>query len=91
MENKLNKILGLEGYSVYPAFTNYQLTNHFHGKERVKKSLLTPYSVPTIISGIIKIFKMKKASIQAELKPFKWARMDLNHRPSDYESDALTN
>ena len=44
-----------------------------------------------IISGIIKSLKIKKASIQTELKLFEWAQMDLNHRPSDYESDALTN
>jgi len=25
------------------------------------------------------------------LELLKWAQMDLNHRPSDYESDALTN
>ena len=71
------------------------LTNHIN--QPIKKGLYLQ-NVGTksvhflyIISGIIKIFKIKKASIQAELKLFKWAQMDLNHRPSDYESDALTN
>jgi hypothetical protein len=32
--------------------------------------------------------KMRKQIVSAF---FKWAQMDLNHRPSDYESDALTN
>ena len=50
-------------------------------------SLLSPYS----ISRIPFWFKMKKASKHLILKLFLWAQMDLNHRPSDYESDALTN
>ena len=34
---------------------------------------------------------IKKPQIYLEFKVLLWARMGLNHRPSDYESDALTN
>ena len=50
-------------------------------------SLLSPY----LVSGINFGLKQKKASKQFVLKLSLWAQMDLNHRPSDYESDALTN
>lgn len=33
----------------------------------------------------------KKTLKQAVSRVLVWAQMDLNHRPSDYESDALTN
>ena len=52
-----------------------------------KKSLLTPYSVSGIPSG----FKNKKPRKRYAFEVSMWAQMDLNHRPSDYESDALTN
>ena len=51
------------------------------------KSLLTPY----LVSGNNFRLKRKKAPKQFVLKLSSWAQMDLNHRPSDYESDALTN
>lgn len=37
------------------------------------------------------MLKNKKPSKQAVSRVLMWAQMDLNHRPSDYESDALTN
>lgn len=52
-----------------------------------KKSLLNPYQV----SEIPFLFKNKKPQKQIVFEDSKWAQMDLNHRPSDYESDALTN
>ena len=52
-----------------------------------EKSLPTPYS----ISGIPFGFKNEKPRKQIVFEVLMWAQMDLNHRPSDYESDALTN
>ena len=43
------------------------------------------------IIGMSKKSENKKASKQSALKLFEWAQMDLNHRPADYESAALTN
>ena len=47
-----------------------------------------PLTMPTIIQSnelILDYFQLTKNAI------FLWAQMDSNHRPSDYESDALTN
>ncbi len=56
-------------------------------KKSLQKSLHSRYTV----SGNIFSLKLKKPLKQFVLRVFKWAQMDLNHRPSDYESDALTN
>jgi len=48
-------------------------------------SLPTPYSISRNNFGL----KLKKAPKQFVLKLFKWAQMDLNHRPSDYETEGL--
>lgn len=56
-------------------------------KMSLQKSLHSRYTIRGNNLGL----KLKKAPKQFVLKLFKWAQMDLNHRPSDYESDALTN
>ncbi len=66
---------------------NQSTKNHQVEKKSLPKSLLTPYS----ISGIPFGFKKQKPSKRIVSRVFKWAQMDSNHRPSDYESDALTN
>jgi hypothetical protein len=67
-------------------FTN-QLFQSIKKHQVDKKSLLTLYS----ISGIPFGFKKQKPSKHIVSRVIKWAQMDSNHRPSDYESDALTN
>ena len=66
---------------------NPLIINHPVEKKSLPKSLLTPYSV----RGIPKNFKNEKPRKRFVFEVFWWAQMDLNHRPSDYESDALTN
>ncbi len=71
-------------------FTNqlYQSTKKTSGSEKV------PTKVPNhsySISGIPFGFKKQKPSKHIVSRVIKWAQMDSNHRPSDYESDALTN
>ena len=72
-------------------FTNqlilFHLTKGLFREFSVQKSVHSWYT----ISGIPFGFKKQKPSKQTVSRVFKWAQMDSNHRPSDYESDALTN
>ena len=79
-------IISIYNLSLFVMFTS-QLNQSTKNHQVEKKSLLTPYS----ISGILFGFKKQKPSKQIVSRVFKWAQMDSNHRPSDYESDALTN
>ncbi len=76
----------INNLSLFVMFTN-QLNQSTKNHQVEKKSLLTPYS----ISGIPFGFKIQKPSKRIVSRVFMWAQMDSNHRPSDYESDALTN
>ena len=58
------------------------------------ESILTPYKLHTFavkIIGIIGKLQNKKARFLFKIELLKWARKDLNLRPADYESAALTN
>ena len=72
-------------------FTNQliliHLTKGMFREFSVQKSVHSRYT----ISGIPFGFKKQKPSKRIVSRVFKWAQMDSNHRPSDYESDALTN
>ena len=72
-------------------FTNQliliHLTKGLFREFSVQKSVHSRY----IISGIPEMPKNKKPSKRIVSRVFQWAQMDSNHRPSDYESDALTN
>ncbi len=47
--------------------------------------------IDNFILGILGENFLNEKTRFTEIEFFWWARMDLNHRPSDYESDALTN
>ena len=66
---------------------NKSIKYHQVEKNSLPKSLLNPYSV----SGIPFGFKNEKPRKRNVIEVFMWAQLDLNQRPSDYESDALTN
>ena len=72
---------------------NYLLTSKTKtGREKLPtESLLSPYFKLLKSVGLNHALKTKNLKIQFILRLFEWARMGLNHRPSDYESDALTN
>ena len=81
--NQLNQTQGLAG--------NRVMRNDFAGKN-------TPYLVPThslLLKGESVAFwagfKTKNPEFVINSRFFKWALEDLNHRPADYESAALTN
>ena len=91
LNNKINILLGFNGLLVNLAFSNNKFTKLFHSNERVLKvptySLPSPYSKQRDFS---KSFKIKNAKT-FYFRTFLWARKDLNLRPADYESAALTN
>ena len=72
-------------------FTNklilIHLTKGMFREFSVQKSVHSRYT----ISGIPEMPNNRKPSKRIVSRVFKWAQMDSNHRPSDYESDALTN